>query len=137
MKALRDKTPAQLFAVWMGAWLTLNGVVALLSNPVLTVGTGTSHLIGGGSIANNGWHGVFHLVSGAIGLASASSATRALAFTWAIGVAYLLSAVWGFADGSTLLWIVPVDAPGSALHAAEGALAMAVGCVTRSAASRS
>jgi hypothetical protein len=117
----------------MGAWLTLNGIAALLSNPGFTVGTGSSQLFFGDmAIANNGWHGLFHLLSGALGLATARSPSLALTFTWAIGATYLLAAVWGVADGGAVLWVIPVDAPGSALHAAEGALAVAVAFATQS-----
>lgn len=132
MTTLRAKTPAQLFALWMGAWLTLNGIAALLSNPDLTAGTGSSPLLGDTAIANNGWHGLFHLLSGTVGLATARGPSHALTFTWVIGAIYLLAALWGFADGDAVLWVIPVDAPGSALHAVEGALAITVAIATQS-----
>ena len=78
---------------------------------------------GGWPLALNGWHGLLHLVPGAVGLWAYRSAATARAYLLAAALAYLGAVVWGLADGANAYGLVAVDAGGNLLHAAEAAVA--------------
>jgi hypothetical protein len=96
-----------------------------------------------GIFAVNGWHNLFHIVTGAVGLIALSygySVQRAYALY--LGVIYVVVAVLGFVDfgagdfNDTILKIVPVNTADNFLHAILGVLGIGAGLATPKVAGR-
>lgn len=85
-----------------------------------------------GILAVNGWHNVVHIVTGLLGLAAAGYAARTYAL--ALGLVYLVVAIWGFIeveDGiGALLDVVPVDTQDNLLHLVLGLAGLGAGAAT-------
>jgi hypothetical protein len=62
---------AQATALVFGLWWTVNGIGALLIDPNFSTGHvhGSGPLLGIVTITANGWHGLFHLLTGVAGMA--------------------------------------------------------------------
>jgi Domain of unknown function (DUF4383) len=127
----RSRTPAQVLALVFGLWWIFNGVAGFISDGNLATGNvhGAGHLLGL-TIAVNGWHSLFHLLSGILGLAVASRAEPARLYALGIGALYLVVASWGLVAGDTALGVVAVDTLGSLVHGAEGLIALTAGLMT-------
>ena len=67
------RSPAQVFALVIGATLTVAGVVGFFYNADFGTGDGTARDAVLGILDVNGWHNVVHIASGAIGLLVARS----------------------------------------------------------------
>lgn len=67
----------------------------------------------------NGWHNVFHIVTGLVGLMCAGSYRSARGYAIGLALLYAALAIWGFVLGSgqTILSIIPVNTEDSVLHA--------------------
>jgi hypothetical protein len=123
---VRGRTAAQLVALYIGLWWTSNGIA------IFTVGdsnfaTGNVHgatdLLGS-SIEVNGWHGIFHLIPGLIGIAVAWRVEAARVYLLAVAGLYLVAAGSGLIAGKTALGVMSVDTFGSFVHAGEGLIAL-------------
>jgi len=121
-----ERTPAQLYALLFGAVLLLVGLVGFAVDSSFDTG---SNVNGDDLIAFevNGWHNLVHIASGLAGLALARTAAGARMFALGFGAIYLVVTLWGFADGDTVLWTVPVNTPDNFLHLALGTLGIAAG----------
>lgn len=73
-------------------------------------------------IAHNGWHGVFHLVTGLAGVTFCWRPHWARAYVLIVGLLYLTAALCGLFVGDTVFGLIRVDEFGSIDHAVEGAL---------------
>ena len=129
-----NASPARLYAVVMGAVLTVAGIVGFFYNAHFgsgsdVFGNDTSVKVFG-ILAVNGWHNVVHLLTGILGLLAAGYAARAYAF--GLGAVYIVVAVWGFIIGSgdSILTIVPVNTADNFLHLAIGILGILAGAAT-------
>jgi Domain of unknown function (DUF4383) len=123
---LRAWTPAQIAALVFGIWWIGNGVAVFLALPNgATLGTNGSVETGGLSIAVNGWHGIFHLVSGVAGIALCWRPSWARAYVLIIGLVYFSAALWNVFNPTTVLGVIHVDELGSADHAVESILLLA------------
>jgi hypothetical protein len=125
------RSPAQITALVMGVWWTTNGIGAFFLDPNLT----TSRVGGGGdlfgvAITVNGWHALFHLIPGLLGIVAARRASPALAFTLAAGTLYVVVGVWGLLAGGSSFGVIAVDASGDVVHVVEGLLTLTGGIVT-------
>jgi hypothetical protein len=121
-----SRTPAQLYALLFGIVLLLVGIVGFLADS--SFGTG-SDVEGSNLIAFevNGIHNLVHIASGVLGLALAGSAAGARAYALGFGAVYLLVALIGFADGQTVLGLIPVNGADNVLHLAIAGLGIAAG----------
>ena len=121
-----ERTPAQLYALLFGAVLLLVGLVGFAVDSSFDTG---SNVNGDDLIAFevSGWHNLVHIASGLAGLALARTAAGARMFALGFGAIYLVVTLWGFADGETVLWTVPVNTPDNFLHLALGTLGIAAG----------
>lgn len=130
---LRSWTPVQLAALVFGAWWTLNGVTAFTVGGVSLTSLGAEHeaTLLGLSVAANGWHGLFHLSTGLLGLAVCAWPAPSRAYAVGIGAIYLAAALSGFVDGNTALGVMYVDTLGSTVHAIEGAIVLAAALLTQ------
>ncbi|MGH2941477.1 MAG: DUF4383 domain-containing protein [Solirubrobacteraceae bacterium] len=125
---MQDKTLAQVYATVLGAVLVVVGIVGFLVEPSFAVGDSAQR----GTLILfdiNGWHNVVHLLSGAVGLALASTAAKARLFCVGYGAVYVLVTILGFAvgDGGLLLSIIPINTADNLLHLAIAVTGIAVG----------
>jgi hypothetical protein len=116
---------AQRVAWWMGAWFTLNGIVAFVYDPRFTDGTGSGDAHGWSplTVRVNGWHALFHLVPGIVGLAAASRPPAAHRWAWTVAGLYLFTGVWGLIGGRAALAVVSTERFGSFVHLVEAVVA--------------
>jgi hypothetical protein len=120
---------AQNVSLVMGIWWTSNGIGALLIDPNFSTG----HVHGGGdvlgvvSITANGWHGLFHLIPGLIGIVLARWPRAAVRFALVAGALYVAVAIWGLLAGGDSVWVMAVDSSGDVVHLVEGVILGAAG----------
>lgn len=120
--------PARLYATVVGALLTILGIIGFFySGSFGSPGTVDDVF---GIFAVNGWHNVLHLATGLLGLAAAGYAARTYAL--AVGLLYLVVAIWGFivGGGDSILSIVPVNAGDNVLHLILGIVGLGAGAAS-------
>ncbi|WP_278264788.1 DUF4383 domain-containing protein [Nocardia sp. AG03] len=124
-------SPLQFAVFLFGVWFTLNGVIAFGVYPDMAFGHSmhacTIQFLGFIPVTVNGWHALFHLVTGLLGLVLAPARTRATRYLLANGPFYLLIALLGFVGGDNVLRVMAVDTFGSVVHAIEGAVMVILG----------
>ncbi len=115
-----------------GIWWTVNGIGALLIDPNFSTGHvhGSGSLLGIVTITANGWHGLFHLLTGAAGIAVARRPHASLVYTLAAGALYVVVGALGLIVGGSALGVIAVDASGDIVHIAEGAIVLGAGLLT-------
>jgi uncharacterized protein DUF4383 len=128
--AVTTRTPAQLYALVVGAVLAAAGVLGFFYSADFGTPGATSPVLG--ILDVNGWHNVVHLATGLLGLAMMASPASARAYAFLLGVVYLVVAVWGFALGGdgVILSVLPVNAADDVLHLALGVLGLAAGAAS-------
>ncbi|OBF81230.1 hypothetical protein A5791_06210 [Mycobacterium sp. 852002-51163_SCH5372311] len=122
--------PLQFFVFVVGIWFTLNGIIAFGIYPDMAFGGGhmrscTIQFLGFIPVTVNGWHALFHLVTGVAALVAATIRGRALAYTWICGPFYLLIAALGFVGGDNVLHVMAVDTFGNIVHTTEATILLA------------
>jgi Domain of unknown function (DUF4383) len=120
------KTPAQLYALLFGVVLLAVGIVGFAADA--SFGTGSD--VNGSDLIvfeTNGWHNIVHIASGLVGLALWRTAAGARIYALGFGAVYLVVAIWGFATGDQVLWLVPVDGADNVLHLAIAATGLLAG----------
>ena len=125
-----DKTPAQLYALLFGATLLLAGLLGFVVDSGFEFGDG----IQGDDLIVfevNGTHNLVHVASGLLGLALMGSAAGARAYALGFGAVYLLVTIIGFADGSDVLGLIPVNTADNFLHLAISLTGIAAGLASR------
>ena len=121
-----QRTPAQLYALLFGAVLLAVGIVGFVADA--SFGTGSS--VNGDDLIFfevNAWHNLVHILSGVLGLVLARTAAGGRLFALGFGAVYLVVTLWGFIEGDTVLWLVPVNTADNLLHLAIAALGLAAG----------
>ncbi len=121
-------SPARLYATLVGAALVVGGIVGFFYSASFGGPGKVDDVFGVLSV--NGWHNVFHVATGAIGLLVAGYAARQYAL-W-LGTLYIVIAIWGFAIGSgdSILGFLPVNTGDDFLHLVLGLLGVAAGLAT-------
>lgn len=134
---LRRWTPAQIAAALFGLVWALDGVSALASGDVSASALGAHQQVDlfGISIAVNGWHGIFHLITGLGGLAVCVRPAPSRIYAVALGPLYLVAAFWGLLLSSRVFGLIEVDVFGSLVHMVEGTVVLCAGLLSPSAAS--
>jgi hypothetical protein len=126
--------PARLYATLIGGVLVIAGVIGFFYNGHFGSGADAfgndSSVKVFGILAVNGWHNLFHIATGLVGLAVAGYAARQYAL--AVGLLYLVLAVYGFAlgGGHNMFGIVPVSTGDNVLHLLLGLLGLGAGAAT-------
>jgi hypothetical protein len=112
---VRDRTPAQLYALAFGIVLTAVGILGFFVDSGF--GTG-SDLEGDEFIVFevNGWHNIVHLASGLIALWAAPNRRYARGFAIAFGPVYAVVTIWGFVLSDSVFGLIPVNAADNVLH---------------------
>src|SRR4051795_8245434 len=113
---MEDRTPAQVFALVIGAVLVLAGIIGFFYSSAF----GSPGKVDGvlGILDVNGWHNVLHILSGVAGLALMGTAAGARAYALGLAVVYTIVAIWGFilGDGHAILGFLPVKTEDNFLH---------------------
>ena len=112
------RTPAQLYALLVGATLVGAGVLGFFYNASFATGDDVPRDAVLGILDVNAWHNIVHIATGALGLATFGSAAAARGYALALGAVYLVVALWGFVlgNGEVILNLVPVNTADNALH---------------------
>ncbi len=126
---MRRPDPARLYALVFGAVLVAAGILGFFYNASFEVGDDVPRDAVLGILDVNAWHNLVHLVTGAVGLAVASSVAASRTYALGLGVVYVAVAVWGFVvgDGGVLLDLVPVNTEDNVLHLAIGLIGLGTG----------
>ena len=129
---MEERSPAQVYALVIGAALVLGGIGGFFYNASFGSGDETSRDALLGILEVNGWHNVLHIVSGALGLAVAASYGAARGYAIGLGVVYLLIAFAGFiaGNGEEILNLIPVNTEDNFFHLLIGATGLVAGVVT-------
>ena len=125
------RSPAQLYALIFGAVLTVAGIVGFFYNSDFTSDKSVRDAVFG-ILEVNGWHNVFHILTGVLGLMAASSYSSARTYALGLGALYIVLAIWGFiiGDGDSILSIIPVNTEDNVLHLFIGISGIAAGMAT-------
>jgi uncharacterized membrane protein YphA (DoxX/SURF4 family) len=132
---MEGSSPARLYALTVGAVLTVAGIIGFFYNASFAVGAdiNASDPVFG-LLAVNAWHNIVHILTGVLGLLAAGYAARTYAL--GLGLVYLVVAFLGFIDfasgdlDDTILQIIPVNTEDNFLHLALGILGLAAGAAT-------
>jgi hypothetical protein len=127
------RSPAQLFALGLGALLVIVGVAGFFWSASFAVGTGArveqDFVLG--LLAVNGWHNLVHLVTGAIGLAVAESHNAARAYALVVGAVYIVITILGFIQEDAIIGLVAINTEDNILHVLIGVAGVGAGLATR------
>jgi hypothetical protein len=129
---LSERSPANVYALVVGATLVVAGIVGFFYEAAFTDNKDVRDAVFG-ILDVNGWHNVFHISSGVLGLLSFTVGTAtARSYALGLGAVYLGVAMWGFAigDGNSILGIVPVNTEDDVLHTLIGLAGIAAGLAT-------
>jgi Domain of unknown function (DUF4383) len=120
---MADRTPAQLYALVIGATLVFAGIIGFFWSASFGDPGEVDEVLG--LLGVNAWHNLVHIATGALGLyALRYGASGARTYAGVLGVVYVAIAIWGFilgADGN-LLGFIPVNTEDSVLHSILGVL---------------
>jgi hypothetical protein len=127
-----ERSPAQVYALVIGATLTVAGIVGFFYNADFGTGNGTPRDALLGILDVNGWHNVVHIASGAIGLLVARSYGGSRVYAIGLGAVYLVVALLGFiaGDGGEILNLIPVNTSDNFLHLLIGLAGIGGGLAT-------
>src|SRR4051812_6206137 len=114
---MADRTPAQIYALVIGAVLVLAGIIGFFYSAAFRSPGDTDAVPG--ILDVTGWPNIVHILSGAAGLALMGTAARARTYAIGLAVVYTVVAIWGFAigDGESILGFIPVNSEDNVLHA--------------------
>ena len=91
-----SSSPARLYCTLIGAVLVLVGILGFFYEASFATGDEIQSDDVLGLLAINGWHNLIHIAIGLVLLAAAGSAARTAAL--AVGLLYLVLAIWGFIE---------------------------------------
>jgi hypothetical protein len=125
---MEASSPARLYATLIGGTLVIAGIIGFFYSASFG-GPGKVDDVFG-ILAVNGWHNVFHIVTGALGLLAAGYAARQYAL--GLGAVYIVIAIWGFIIGSgeSILGFIPINTEDNFLHLILGVLGVGAGVTT-------
>lgn len=133
--SIAGASPARLYCTLVGGAVAIAGLLGFFYSSGFETGVGgvrsdTDELLG--IFAVNGWHNLLHLGLGVVGLAAASSAYAARTYALAVGLAYVLLAIWGlvFDDNGVILGLLPIDDQDNVLHLLLGLTGLGAGAAT-------
>ena len=129
---METRSPAQEYALIVGAVLVVAGILGFFYNASFGSGNGTSRDAVLGILDVNGWHNVFHIASGAVGLLLLRSYGAARVYALGLGALYLVVTLLGFlaGDGSELFSLIPVNTEDNFLHLLIGIAGLGAGLAT-------
>ena len=125
-------TPARLYAGLVGAVLVIAGIIGFFYSASFGSPGSVDEVFG--ILGVNGWHNLVHIVTGLLGVLAYSAGARASrTYALAIGVVYIVVAVWGFIIGSgeSILGFIPINTEDSVLHLVLGILGLGAGLASQ------
>jgi hypothetical protein len=129
---METRSPAQVFALVIGATLVAAGIAGFFYNASFGSGDGTDRDALLGILDVNGWHNVVHTLSGAVGLVVSGAYDGSRYYALGFGAIYLVVAALGFAagDGDELFNLIPVNTEDNVLHVLIGFAGIGAGLLT-------
>jgi hypothetical protein len=126
------RSPAQVYALVIGATLTVAGIVGFFYNASFGSGDGTERDALLGVLDVNGWHNLVHIATGGLGLVVAGSYGGSRVYALGFGAVYLVVTLLGFlaGDGDEIFNLVPVNTEDNVLHLLIGLAGVGAGLVT-------
>ena len=121
------RTPAQWFALVVGAILAVGGLIALVTGSTdfgtVSGGAGRNFIIWDVS----GWETILYMVVGVLGMLAARRVDHAREFALAGGVLFAAMAIWGFIDGDDVAGIFAIDTTDNITYAVLGVVGLVLG----------
>jgi hypothetical protein len=113
-----ERSPAQVFALVIGATLLVAGIAGFFYNASFGSGDGTERDAVLGVLDVNGWHNLVHIASGGVGLLVAGSYGGSRLYAIGFGVIYLAVTLLGFlaGNGDEIFNLIPVNTEDNFLH---------------------
>ena len=129
---MESRSPAQAFALVIGATLAVAGIAGFFYNASFGTGDGTDRDALLGILDVNGWLNVVHILSGAVGLAVSGAYDGSRLYALGFGAIYLVVAALGFAagDGEEIFNLIPVNTEDNVLHLLIGFAGVGSGLLT-------
>ena len=137
---MAGSSPARLYCTLVGAVLVIAGIIGFFYSAgfetgVAGVSKDTDDIFG--ILAVNGWHNVVHILLGVLALVAAGSPSGARTYCLAIGLVYVVLALWGFIDDDgIIIGLLPLNDEDNVLHLVLGLTGIAAGAATPSAEGR-
>jgi hypothetical protein len=131
---MEGSSPARLYALTVGAVLTIAGIIGFFYDASFDVGDSLQSDAVFGILEVNAWHNIVHILTGVLGLLAAGYAARTYAL--GLGLVYVVVAFLGFIEfgsgdlNDTILQFIPVNTEDNILHLALGVLGLAAGAAT-------
>ena len=129
---MSGSSPARLYAALVGGALVIAGIIGFFYEASFETGDDLRADAVFGVLDVNGWHNLLHIALGLLGLAAAGYAARSYAL--AVGLAYVVLAIWGFLETENgfgaILDVVPVNTEDNFLHLILGLTGLAAGAAT-------
>jgi Domain of unknown function (DUF4383) len=127
-----ERSPAQLYALVIGATLVAAGILGFFYNASFDTGDGLERDAVLGILDVNAWHNLVHIATGLLGLAVAASYGGARTYAIGLGVVYLVVALLGFiaGDGEEIFNLIPVNTEDNILHLLLGIAGVGAGLAT-------
>jgi hypothetical protein len=121
----QELSPARLYAGLVGSVLVVAGIIGFFYSASFGGPGDVDDVFG--ILSVNAWHNIVHLSTGGLGvLAYLAGARASRTYAWALGVAYIAVAAWGFIIGSgdSILGFIPVNTEDNWLHVILGVLGL-------------
>lgn len=122
-------SPAQTAAFAMALWLFPQGPVGLIISHDFSMHPMSSRsidLFGFVPVTVNGWHAMFHLITGVVGLVLVRTRRGAIGYAALIAAIYIPVGLIGLDSGVSVCGMLAVDTFGSWVHIIEGASMLAL-----------
>jgi hypothetical protein len=131
---METRSPAQAFALVIGATLVVAGIAGFFYNASFGTGDGTDRDALLGILDVNGWHNVVHVLTGIVGLAVSGAYDGSRVYALGFGAVYLVVALLGFVagDGDEIFNLIPVNTEDNLLHLLIGFAGVGAGLATPS-----
>jgi hypothetical protein len=122
-------SPAQLYALVVGAVLLLAGIVGFAYSASFGSPGEVDSVFG--ILDVNAWHNIVHIATGALGLLLFRTFAREYAL--GLGAVYIVVAIWGFVigDGESILGFIPINTEDNVLHLVIGLAGLGAGLATQ------
>jgi Domain of unknown function (DUF4383) len=111
------ENPARLYAGVVGATLVVAGIVGFFYSASFGAPGDVDAVLG--ILDVNGWHNLFHIGTGVLGLVAFGAGINASRwYALGFGVVYVAVALWGFiiGDGEAILGFIPINTEDNVLH---------------------
>ncbi|MBA2343294.1 MAG: DUF4383 domain-containing protein [Thermoleophilaceae bacterium] len=126
-----ERSPAQMYALVIGAVLVAAGILGFFYNASFGIDPVERDAVLG-ILDVNAWHNLVHLSTGALGLAVASSYAGSRVYAYGLGFVYLLVTIIGFVygDGEAIFGLIPINTEDNAFHLLLGVAGLAAGAAS-------